>query len=251
MTNPKLQVSNKAISMDQLTTGSDTSVVILAPHPDDFDAIGVSLKRLQDNGCKLKLLVATAGINGVESGFENARTPGDKKGLRQQEQLDSCLFFGLDPELIEFLDLANNGDGSLAIDEANTRIIRKGLSGANADIVCLPHFNDSNMTHQRVYALYNRARRDWEKPHFALLNCDVKTRGMPCDVYTPFDDQTADWKRQLLRHHTSQQQRNLNSRSKGFDERVLDFNKTLAEQLPTDTPYAEAFAIEHHETGSE
>ena len=60
------------------------------------------------------------------------------------------------------------------------------------------------------------------------LNQDAKTLGMRIDLYTAFDSDIADWKMKLLRHHRSQQHRNLRTRGIGFGARVLQLNAAAA-----------------------
>jgi len=199
-----------------------------------------------DRGCQIQLAVITSGSKGVETGFGGANTDQQKAQLRQQEQRESGKFFGLTDDQIEFPALDYNPDGSLGINEYNTRALGKLIDTANADIICLPHGNDSNMTHQRVYALYQRTCRQIEKDHIALLNRDCKTRSMPHQLVVEFNEQDAEWKRELLGYHLSQQDRNQKTRGSGFDDRVLGLNRLIAQDLDLDQPYAEAFALEQH-----
>jgi hypothetical protein len=67
---------------------------------------------------------------------------------------------------------------------------------------------------------------------------------MQNDIYTAFNDDAAEWKAKLLRFHRSQQERNLNTRGYGFDERVLRINQQTAEENNCFSPYAEVFEIE-------
>ena len=64
---------------------------------------------------------------------------------------------------------------------------------------------------------------------------------MRYDFYTAFGPEEADWKATLLRFHQSQHQRNLNTRGKGFDERILEVNRQTADECPGDQEFAEAF----------
>jgi hypothetical protein len=67
------------------------------------------------------------------------------------------------------------------------------------------------------------------------------------DFYTVFGEKDAEWKGQLLRFHESQQQRNLNTRNHGLDERVLRVNRTSAQENLQMTTYAEVFEVEFFE----
>ena len=71
------------------------------------------------------------------------------------------------------------------------------------------------------------------------------------DLFVLFGEESGNWKRTLLRAHTSQQQRNIHSRGIGFDERILSMNhlsyRLLQERVPTadaSSKYAEVFQIE-------
>ena len=44
-------------------------VVVLAPHPDDFDAIGITMRTLRDNGNRIDVVVLTSGASGVDDDF--------------------------------------------------------------------------------------------------------------------------------------------------------------------------------------
>ena len=77
----------------------------------------------------------------------------------------------------------------------------------------------------------------------ALLNRDPKTRHMQSDLYAFFDEKEAQWKAELLRCHCSQQQRNLNTRGYGFDERILRVNREVAGGVTGRAAYAEVFEI--------
>jgi hypothetical protein len=63
------------------------------------------------------------------------------------------------------------------------------------------------------------------------------------DVYVVFDDEAAEWKRSLLRHHASQQARNLRTRGHGFDERILRGNAEAALSAGRSGAFAETFEL--------
>ena len=73
-------------------------VAVLAPHPDDFDAAGVTLRVFQRNGNRVSLAVLTSGAGGVEDGFCSPPARAEKARIRENEQRASCRFFGLPPE---------------------------------------------------------------------------------------------------------------------------------------------------------
>lgn len=81
----------------------------------------------------------------------------------------------------------------------------------------------------------------------AFLNRDPKTISMRHDVYSVFGEKDAEWKGRLLRFHDSQQQRNLNTRGHGLDERILGVNRKVAQEDLQMDGYAEAFELEFFE----
>ncbi|MBP1768990.1 MAG: hypothetical protein H6P98_3105, partial [Candidatus Aminicenantes bacterium] len=69
-------------------------MAVLAPHPDDFDAAGVTLRLFQRNGNRVSLAVLTSGASGVEDGFCSPPARAEKARIRENEQRASCRFFG-------------------------------------------------------------------------------------------------------------------------------------------------------------
>lgn len=228
--------------MRDLKLLSSLTVLVLAPHPDDFDAIAVTLRHLGDNGNEIHLAV----ISGAESGVEDSfclKHPGKTKAeIREEEQRKSCLFFGLSPERIEFLRLSEDEDGDPEESMSNTDIIRRHIKKIRPDLVFMPHYNDSNQGHRRSFSMFIKVAEELEHPITALLNMDPKTIEMKAEVFTVFDAEEAAWKGEMLRIHASQHQRNLNTRHYGFDERILRENRKIAQRfLNLADAYAEAF----------
>lgn len=211
-------------------------VAVLAPHPDDFDAIGVTMRNLHRGGSRIELAVLTGGANGVPDGFAGARTPLEKARVREAEQRASCAFFGLPEEQLSFLRLAG--------DRTDLERVGAFLSSAHPDLIFLPHGNDTNATHRHVYALLRSVEKGAGLKATAYLNRDPKTIAMRHDVLTFFGPEEAAWKRELLRHHASQHARNLASYGHGIDERVLAVNRKVAEEAGRPGEFAEAFEIE-------
>ena len=58
-----------------------------------------------------------------------------------------------------------------------------------------------------------------------------------------FDAEGAEWKRRLLRHHASQQDRNVRVRGHGFDERILRGNAETARSAGRSGMFAEVFEL--------
>lgn len=220
-------------------------LLVLAPHPDDFDAIGVTLRHLQEHGHRLSVAVALTS-SGVEDAYCQPPTPQAKERLREAEQRRSCAFFGLPAEALTFLNLerdAQNDDQPFD-NPANETLIAGVLRAAEPDLVFLPHGHDTNSGHRHVYRLFQGAAQSCRFAGCAFLNRDPKTITLRPDIYMPFGAEQADWKGRLLRFHDSQHQRNLNTRRHGFDDRILNVNRQFARDLGLTDPFAEVFELE-------
>jgi LmbE family N-acetylglucosaminyl deacetylase len=235
----------RPIRLDTWPWPASWCACVLAPHPDDFDAAGVLLRRLDRAGLDIRLLVLSSSANGVEDGFCDLPTPEAKAALRENEQRASCRFFGLPESRLAFLRLEVEGPGGyLRDDEPNRRALAGTLVPIEPDIVLLPNGNDTNPDHRLVHAWWRRLSFEHGLGAAALLIRDPKTIGSRDDAYVPFGETEAAWKAELLRFHRSQHQRNLNTRGHGFDERILRINRESARRLGISEPYAESFEIE-------
>src|SRR3569832_2667646 len=85
----------RPLFLNDLALPAPLVIVVLAPHPDDFDAIGVALRLLQLQVHLIHVAVLTTGVNGVVDGWNGARSAGEKAELREAEQRASCEYFGL------------------------------------------------------------------------------------------------------------------------------------------------------------
>ena len=196
--------------------------LVLAPHPDDFDVVAVTLRHFAERGAEILLDVLSGGASGVEDGFADGGEA--KTAAREQEQRESCAMFGLAAENLRFHRLAEDGDGHMADtveNRARVHAILDGRDGRSPGGVILPHGHDSNADHRRTFRWFSAWRDNRADPPLALLVRDPKNLGMQVDLVTPYDAETAEWKAALLRCHRSQHQRNLRSRGIGFDERIL------------------------------
>ena len=250
---PKKQVSKNLIAWDPMfppTRPLDFSalrfpkalrVLVLAPHPDDFDAIGVSMRFLHRQGHEIHVAVLTSGASGVEDGYRGARTDAQKAALREAEQEESCAFFGLAAGRLSFLRLWEGGT-----EETERERLRSYLLLKQPELVFLPHGKDSNRTHQRTYENFRSIALEEKLQLWACMNLDAKTLHMRSDLFMYFGEPDALWKAQLLHFHRSQQERNLNTRNAGFDERVLDVNKNAANRVGAPQLYAEVFELEQY-----
>lgn len=229
--------------LDRLSIPADWPVWVLAPHPDDFDVIAVTMLHFQMNGNPIHLSVVSSGASGVLDEERAAASLKEKALLREDEQRASCQFFGLPESRLRFLRLDEDALGDPVDSIPNQDRIREELQRIRPAIVCLPHGHDSNPGHRRTYAMFNRLREDWPHPLSTLLVRDPKTLGMRTDLYLPFSAAKASWKACLLRFHRSQDRRNQLTRGHGFDHRILAMNRESAVDLPDSPTYAEVFEL--------
>ena len=219
------------------------SVLALAPHPDDFDAIGVTMRFFLNNGNVIYLAVATSGASGVEDSFSSPPTLKAKGRLRRQEQRESCQFFGLPESNLAFLQMEEDTEGHPKDNKTNLEILQNHFMKIRPVMIFLPHWKDSNPGHQRIYTMFHKVAREARYPMVAFLNRDPKTLQMRCDVYMEYGEETAVWKSKLLRFHKSQHQRNLNQRGHGIDERILKVDRQNATLCGLGGTYAEVFEL--------
>jgi LmbE family N-acetylglucosaminyl deacetylase len=236
-------ICNSPLPIESLNIPKEHCILVLAPHPDDFDAIGLTMRFFQVNGNPLYVTVATSGVRGVEDSFCSPPTLKAKSKIREQEQMASCQFFGLPATHLTFIRLEEDNTGQLLENKANVLRVKQHLLKKRPAVVLLPHWHDTNLTHQRVYSMFHKVALGAAYPLAAFLNRDPKTIQMRCDMYLGYTEAAAAWKGELLRFHRSQQQRNLNNRGYGMDERILKVDRHSAEACSTGSPYAEIFEI--------
>lgn len=223
--------------------GNTMRLLVVAPHPDDFDAIGCTLKFLSGNGNPLQVIVACTG-SGVEEFYRPGLTLETKTLLREREQRNSARFFGLPEDCLTFLRLKND-DGDQPLDDPENLARLEALILQKApDIIFMPHGNDTNSGHRAMYSMIRKIAVRSRLPIALLLINDPKTISMCPGLHFSFGEKEAAWKAELLRFHDSQHQRNLNMRGYGFDERILKHNRQIARELSLGEPYAEAFELE-------
>jgi LmbE family N-acetylglucosaminyl deacetylase len=230
------------VRLPDLALPSPLTILVLAPHPDDFDAIGVSMRFLHRQGHMIHVAVLTSGASGVEDGWNGASDTNSKAKLREAEQRESCAFFGLPDDRLSFLRLWEQPEHAASSEEDNERLRHYFLS-VNPDGVFLPHGNDSNRTHRRTFEAFHSLATQENLDLLAFLNLDAKTLSMRSDVIMHFGDAEAAWKAELLRMHRSQHERNLKTRGYGFDERVLRVNRDAARAGGYKEGYAEVFEL--------
>lgn len=215
--------------------------LVLAPHPDDFDVVAVTLRHLVDAGAELFLEVLTSGASGVEDAFVEGWK--EKAVARELEQIASCSLFGLSHDKLRFHRLTEDADGHMLADDDNKARVWGILDRVQPDSVILPHGSDSNADHRRTFRMFEEWANKREGETLALLVRDPKTLEMNLDLVTCFDQGLADWKAEMLRCHASQHERNLRSRGYGIDVRVLQVNRDIASELGNAGAYAEGFEV--------
>jgi LmbE family N-acetylglucosaminyl deacetylase len=235
---------DRPVRLDDLRLPSQARILVLAPHPDDFDSIAVTLKRRLDAGQAVDLVVLTGGAAGVLDSFLSMPTVRDKDDVREEEQKNALVYFGLPPANAAFPRLAVDADGELLVDDECRRAVASIIRDADPDVVFTSHGEDTNSGHRRACALFREIAATTTKPLLALYNRDPKTVRIRLDLYTAFGPEEATWKRGLLRHHRSQQARNLETRGSGFDDRILAVNAAMARELGAEDGFAEGFQME-------
>ena len=223
--------------------------VVLAPHPDDFDVIGVSLKLLKEDNKEIHLLLNSGGASGVVDGFLSAYTDSEKVELRLIEQEYSCRFFGLKEENFKFLNMEIDVDGEPAFITSNCEKIRKEILRLMPDTFFLPHGNDHNPGHSRNYHFLTKIIQEEAITAQLFLNKDPKTQNFNTHYYTPLDGSLIHWKETLLGFHHSQEHRNKLNRNITFKERILNSNRLTAMELNLPSPFAESFEHQIFENG--
>ena len=213
--------------------------LVLAPHPDDFEVVAVTMRGIARRGGELFLEVLTGGASGVEDAFAEGWEA--KTLAREEEQRESCRIFGLTEDRLRFHRLAEDTDGHMKDDAKNEARVHQILDRVRPEAVVLPHGRDSNADHRRTFRYFERWRAAAESPPLALLVRDPKTLGLRTDLVTVFGEEEAAWKARLLRCHRSQHERNLRTRGTGFDERILAMNREIGRE--SGVPYAEAFEV--------
>jgi LmbE family N-acetylglucosaminyl deacetylase len=220
-------------------------LLVVGPHPDDFDSIGVTLRSLSEEGNPLHVAVIRTG-SGVEDNYRPSLTLAEKTEVRDREQRDSARFFGLSEPMLTFMSLEKDTQDQLKESAANVHTLTEIIADKAPDIIFLPHGHDTNNGHRVTCAIVRQVVARQGRPVALFLNRDAKTIEMRTDLYMPFGEEMARWKAEMLRFHDTQQQRNLATRGHGFDERVLMLNAQIARDLKIDAPYAEAFELEFY-----
>lgn len=240
---PRAEGGGRSADLRALAVPPGLRVAVSGPHPDDFDAVAVTFGVLRDAGASLSVGVLSGGASGVEDAFVTPPTREAKAAAREAEQRESCRRFGLAPVALRFLRLDEDALGEPADTPANQERIGEWLDGVAAQVVVLPHENDAKPGHRQAAAMVLRLAAARAGRLWVWMNHDPKTLAMRHDFHVAFGAAEAAWKAALLRCHASQHQRNLRTRGRGFDDRILDVNRAVARGLGLAEEFAEAFEV--------
>ena len=247
------------VSVSKVSLPTCGRVLVLGPHPDDPESVAATCRLLMQSGCDIWHAIVSMSPSGVEDQYAQKQDNSEsislkdmKIQIRQGEQTRSAEMFGLTADKLVFLSIE---EGEKLDCHENRVRIKDHLESVAPGIVIMPIGNDTNQTHAWVYRVFRKYARDLTRktgrPVVALYNEDPKTTEIRPDLFVLFDEQRAEWKRTLLRMHDSQQQRNIHTRSMGFDERILRMNRLSCKRLPEfllssglPARYAEMFQME-------
>lgn len=210
----------------------------LAPHPDDPEAVAVLLRMLARGGWEVYWVILTSGWSGVEDAFAGP-THDEKARVREVEQREAALRFGLPADHLTFLRLVEDAAGDMDAGEENHARLLAFLRQTAPEVVLLPHGNDTNATHRLTADWFSEWATAWPQPVTAVYNEDPKTRAFRLDLQVTFHEDTARWKAAQLECHRSQSARNQATRGITFAERILAINRAGRE----DGSYAERFEV--------
>ncbi len=230
-------------------------VLILGPHPDDPESVAITARLLMRSGCEIWVAIISLSPAGVEDEYARRGSRRDfssfaagKGEIRRREQIYSAKRFGLNPDKLVFLGMEED---STLDSSQNRSSVKDQLKSVAPDLVILPMGKDPNRTHSWTYRVFREYAQDLvsqtSHPLIALYNEDPKTVEIRKDLFVFFGEESAKWKRDLLRIHDSQQQRNIHSRGMGFDDRILSLNYSSGRHLsaiPSAGAYAEVFEVE-------
>lgn len=206
-----------------------------SPHPDDPDAVAITLRGLRDGGWTVHWGVLSYSWLGVRD--EEAVDHAEKGRLRAAEQRASAALFGLPNDRLTFLDLTAGTDGNIADTADNFARASAFLYTVAPDLVLLPYGDDTNADHRLVARWLTAWACARDRATVAFFNEDPKSLDFRPDLQVTFSEEDAAWKADLLECHRTQSLRNQATRGITFAERILAVNRQ-------DGGYAERFRVD-------
>lgn len=167
-------------------------ILTLCPHPDDDAiALGGTLLKHHQSGCRLVTVVLTDGSQGIPGA-----PPEQAAQIRREEQHRAAAHLGVD-ELLFW----NEPDGALTPTKALALKLRRLLEQEQPDLVYLPPFLDVHPDHRAVSALLSQAVQGQAFP----FNIGFYESGTPvlANVLVEISDQL-ETKLLAIREHRSQ-----------------------------------------------
>jgi LmbE family N-acetylglucosaminyl deacetylase len=244
-------------------------VLTLGPHPDDAEAMCVTLRTFAEAGCEVHYIITALSPRGVTDEFalsfaerEGLKVPPEdlaqyKRELRRSEQIESAKAAGFVGREPDFPSLDEDSEGRLLDTEKNVGAIAACLAAESPDVVLMPVGNDTNSDHALTWKWFRRVAPELVastgKPVLGLYIRDPKTTAIKEHLAVPFDKDIARWKAGILTIHRTQHERNLASRGYGMDGRILErvnrpawerLKKSLAPEFSSKYSYAEVFQVE-------
>ncbi len=146
----------------------------LAPHPDDPDAVAVTLRLLARGGWEVSWAIVTSGCSGVQDAFAGSLHARKSRGARGGTG-------GIGTPLrsargTAALPAAGRGcDGELAETAENRMRFDAALRKLAPALVLLPCGADTDPTHRRVFTWFHDWMCNWPHPLTALYNEDPKS----------------------------------------------------------------------------
>jgi hypothetical protein len=74
------------LSIEDLPWPRQMRILVLAPHPDDFDAIAITLRFFHERGDSVRLCILSSSASGVEDSFAGQPSAAVKAAIRESEQ---------------------------------------------------------------------------------------------------------------------------------------------------------------------
>lgn len=223
-----------------------SKILVLCPHPDDFDVAAVTLRFFYRKGSEIYVAVAPTSRGVLDSFYDKEASAEQRIVTREGEQRDSMLCFGLEQAQFEFFphscDLDANGE--LAYSETNMKLVEQCVFQQRPEAIFIPHPNDANPAHSAMYQMVKEVLLKNHLPVKLFKQMDPKTTDLRIDTYTPMSDEDMAWKAQLFDFHKTQDHRNQTTRGITLSERILASNAAIAEVHQLSCSAAEAFEIE-------